>query len=337
VFILVGTNKENIESAGVRNEWSRYISRIKDNFDTVNAHSFFPVFKGMDIADMPKIGNRIVQGIDANKIGFLKNIADGAARIISPKKSDSVSDIAENVIKAQELVKQQFAEGERKRIAAESEAEKAKTLSEQKIAEAKKKIAAAEKLAEEAKQRAAQAKAEAELQKAERESYRRQVEEKERQRIAYEKIANAKDSEEREALRKVEERRQENERLAEAKRRLAEQDELLASMSDEDLLEIADVENRINKLSKAQKKGWFWIGFTWLIYIIVFGVLTIIGFLGDVETAFLSSVFWFMGGLVLAISISARISENGEKYERLKKYAYAEIEKVKEKYGIKTK
>ena len=61
IFILVGTKKENVEANWVRNEWSRYVDRIK-NEEKLSKSSFIPVFKNMNPYDMPKVNNAYVQG-----------------------------------------------------------------------------------------------------------------------------------------------------------------------------------------------------------------------------------------------------------------------------------
>ncbi|MBQ9790989.1 MAG: TIR domain-containing protein [Clostridia bacterium] len=83
IFLLVGTSKENIESPWVRNEWSRFIERIRFGHNEVNAYSFIPVFKGMNPYDMPKINGHYAQGIDASKIGYVYSVVDGVDRIYS--------------------------------------------------------------------------------------------------------------------------------------------------------------------------------------------------------------------------------------------------------------
>ena len=89
LFILVGTSKENVESNWVRNEWSRFIDRIKNNEDLPKG-CFIPVFKGMNPYDMPKVHNTLVQGVDAGKIGFMTTLVDGVTRLLKPEKEQKV-------------------------------------------------------------------------------------------------------------------------------------------------------------------------------------------------------------------------------------------------------
>lgn len=96
VFILVGTSKENIEANWVRNEWSRFIDRIKNNEDLPSG-CFIPVFEGMNPYDMPKINNTFVQGVDASKIGYTVTIVDGVSKLLKPEEDKKIIDVLDNV------------------------------------------------------------------------------------------------------------------------------------------------------------------------------------------------------------------------------------------------
>ncbi|MBR2391112.1 MAG: TIR domain-containing protein [Clostridia bacterium] len=96
VFILVGTSKENVEANWVRNEWSRFIDRIKNNEDLPSG-CFIPVFKGMNPYDMPKINNTFVQGVDASKLGYAITIVDGVSKMLKPEEDKKIIDVLDNV------------------------------------------------------------------------------------------------------------------------------------------------------------------------------------------------------------------------------------------------
>lgn len=96
IFILIGTSKENIESNWVRNEWSRYIDRIK-NEEGLTKNSFIPVFKDMNPYDMPKVNNSYVQGVDASKLGYITTLIDGIGKILKPEKEQKVLETFENL------------------------------------------------------------------------------------------------------------------------------------------------------------------------------------------------------------------------------------------------
>ncbi len=89
IFILVGTSKQNIESSWVRNEWSRFVDRIKTDKDLPTG-CFIPVFKDMSPYDMPKVNNTFVQGVDAGKLGYAITVADGVSKLLKPEKEQKV-------------------------------------------------------------------------------------------------------------------------------------------------------------------------------------------------------------------------------------------------------
>ena len=84
IFILVGTKKEYINSVWVKNEWTRFIDRIRTD-DELSARSFIPVFKDMSPNDMPTVNNKYAQGVDASKLGYEITVADGVSKYIKPR------------------------------------------------------------------------------------------------------------------------------------------------------------------------------------------------------------------------------------------------------------
>ena len=117
IFILVGTSKENIESNWVRNEWSRFIDRIKNN-DNLPKGCFIPVFKGMNPYDMPKINNTFVQGVDASKLGYTINIIDGVSKILKPESEQKIInalDDYDNFVEFEKIQKKRSKELKKKR------------------------------------------------------------------------------------------------------------------------------------------------------------------------------------------------------------------------------
>ena len=96
IFILVGTSKENVEANWVRNEWSRFIDRVKTDKDLPTG-CFIPVFKDMSPYDMPKINNTFVQGVDASKLGYLVNIVDGVTKLLKPQKEQKVLQVFDDI------------------------------------------------------------------------------------------------------------------------------------------------------------------------------------------------------------------------------------------------
>ena len=117
IFILVGTSKENVESNWVRNEWSRFLDRLKSTTDgSLSPASFIPVFKDMSPYDMPKVNNAYVQSVDASKIGYVATISDGVQRLLKPQKEKAVLDIleeADNIEHFEKVRKQKLAEAKK--------------------------------------------------------------------------------------------------------------------------------------------------------------------------------------------------------------------------------
>ena len=87
-FILVGTSKTNIDSNWVRNEWSRFIDRIKDATDDVTLDSFICVYEGMDPNLFPRVNHKSIQCVDASDLSFKYNIADYICRNTKTKKTN---------------------------------------------------------------------------------------------------------------------------------------------------------------------------------------------------------------------------------------------------------
>ena len=94
---MVGTSKEHIEANWVRNEWSRFLDRIKNEPQTLNGNNFIPIFKDMNPYDMPKVNNSFVQGVDANKLGYALTVVDGVQKILKPEKDKKVLDVLDNI------------------------------------------------------------------------------------------------------------------------------------------------------------------------------------------------------------------------------------------------
>ena len=110
IFVLVGTKKEYVNSVWVKNEWTRFVDRIKnENNGEISSQSFIPVFKDMSPYDMPKVNNKFVQGVDASKIGYAITVADGITKLLKPKDTKDIIktfNSFENVIEMKQAQKQ---------------------------------------------------------------------------------------------------------------------------------------------------------------------------------------------------------------------------------------
>jgi len=117
MFILVGTKKDYINSVWVKNEWTRFIDRIKTD-NELSAQSFIPVFKEMSPYDMPKVNNKFVQGVDASKLGYDITVADGISKMLKPKEEKDVIktfNSFENIVEFKKVQKQAKKEHHKKK------------------------------------------------------------------------------------------------------------------------------------------------------------------------------------------------------------------------------
>lgn len=88
VMIVLGTNKENFESPWVRNEWSRYLSLIKENKNK----NLIPCYKDMDAYDLPEEFAHL-QAQDMGKIGFMQDLIRGIKKLTIDNQEEKNSSI----------------------------------------------------------------------------------------------------------------------------------------------------------------------------------------------------------------------------------------------------
>ncbi len=77
VMLVVGTSREHLEAVWVKNEWSRYLSLIKNGGDK----TIIPVYKDMSPYDMPE-EFQYLQSQDMSKIGFLQDLIHGVNKLV---------------------------------------------------------------------------------------------------------------------------------------------------------------------------------------------------------------------------------------------------------------
>lgn len=78
VMLVVGTSAENMNSPWVKNEWSRFLSIVKEN----SQKAIVPCYKEMSPYDMPEEFTYL-QAQDIGKIGFMQDLINGVKKIIS--------------------------------------------------------------------------------------------------------------------------------------------------------------------------------------------------------------------------------------------------------------
>lgn len=81
VMLVVGTSKENFNAVWVKNEWSRYLSLIKQGKEK----TLIPVYKDITPYDMPE-EFQYLQSQDMGKIGFMQDLMRGIGKLIEAEK-----------------------------------------------------------------------------------------------------------------------------------------------------------------------------------------------------------------------------------------------------------
>ena len=78
VMVVVGTRSENFSAVWVKNEWSRYLSLIKNN----KSKTLIPAYKDMDPYDLPEEFSNL-QAQDMGKLGFMQDLIRGIKKIVN--------------------------------------------------------------------------------------------------------------------------------------------------------------------------------------------------------------------------------------------------------------
>ncbi len=85
VMLVVGTSAENLESVWVKNEWSRYLSFMKDD----PSKSLVPIYSQMDAYELPEAFS-MLQAQNMDKVGAMQDLVHGVGKLMSsnniPKK-----------------------------------------------------------------------------------------------------------------------------------------------------------------------------------------------------------------------------------------------------------
>lgn len=93
VMLVVGTKPEHFNAVWVKNEWSRYLTLIKENPKKV----LIPAYKDMDAYDLPEEFSHL-QSQDMSKIGFLQDLIRGIQKITSAGMAAPVSSQAHTTV-----------------------------------------------------------------------------------------------------------------------------------------------------------------------------------------------------------------------------------------------
>lgn len=84
VMVVIGTRPEYFEAVWVKNEWSRFLSLIKNGQKKV----LIPAYSGMDPYDLPKEFSHL-QAQDMTKLGFMPDLIRGIKKIVGVSSSST--------------------------------------------------------------------------------------------------------------------------------------------------------------------------------------------------------------------------------------------------------
>ncbi len=103
VMVVIGTQQEFLNAVWVKNEWSRYLTLVKQSG---GKKVLIPAYRDMDPYDLPEEFSHL-QAQDMSKLGFMQDLIRGIRKIIKPEKTSQYSDqnITNNI---DSLVKRTF-------------------------------------------------------------------------------------------------------------------------------------------------------------------------------------------------------------------------------------
>ncbi|MDE6110549.1 MAG: toll/interleukin-1 receptor domain-containing protein, partial [Eubacterium sp.] len=91
VMVALGTKAEYFNSVWVKNEWSRYLSLIKNGAKK----TLIPAYRDMDPYDLPEEFSHL-QAQDMSKLGFMQDLIRGISKILSVEKPKSTETVVIN-------------------------------------------------------------------------------------------------------------------------------------------------------------------------------------------------------------------------------------------------
>ena len=92
VMVVIGTKKEHLESVWVKNEWSRYLTLIKNGAQK----KLIPAYRDMSPYDLPDEFSHL-QAQDMSKLGFMHDLVHGIKKLTAkdePKTAEKESVVA---------------------------------------------------------------------------------------------------------------------------------------------------------------------------------------------------------------------------------------------------
>jgi hypothetical protein len=94
IMIVIGTKSEYYNAVWVKNEWSRFLKLMEID----SKKRLFPIYKGLDINNIPKEFQRL-QSLDYGKLGADRDLLHAVEKYIPPvrNQTNSLADTAKNV------------------------------------------------------------------------------------------------------------------------------------------------------------------------------------------------------------------------------------------------
>lgn len=85
IMIVIGTDPQNLQSAWVKNEWSRYLALIQKG----EAKVLIPAYRDMDPYDLPKEFSHL-QALNMAQLGFMQDLLHGVGKIIGSAANTTI-------------------------------------------------------------------------------------------------------------------------------------------------------------------------------------------------------------------------------------------------------
>lgn len=94
VMVVVGTKSEHFNAVWVKNEWSRFLSLIKNGEDKI----LIPAYRDMDPYDLPEEFSHL-QAQDMSKLGFMQDLVRGIKKILDNSSANDYFKYYKNDLK----------------------------------------------------------------------------------------------------------------------------------------------------------------------------------------------------------------------------------------------
>ncbi len=89
IMVVIGTKREHFNAVWVKNEWSRYLSLIRNGAKKI----LIPAYRDMDPYDLPEEFSHL-QAQDMSKLGFMQDLIRGINKLAKPEEAKPVINTA---------------------------------------------------------------------------------------------------------------------------------------------------------------------------------------------------------------------------------------------------